>query len=181
MNSEQTKLDKFLEDALKNYSDAEPRIGFESRIVANLRTAPVKPLWLTRFVYATAAMVTLSAVLYGSWQIGRTVSGSSSQDVPPTVASRAPAPNVARMPEVVVSAPKHNRFVKARTQPIRNQQLRMVLSSRLPAARPLSNQEKLLLAFARENPKEVLSTVEWQEQMRQRPKNPDLPDQGEQQ
>jgi hypothetical protein len=38
-----------------------------------------------------------------------------------------------------------------------------------------------LLALVRESPKEVLSTAAWQEQMRQRPKNPDLPDEGEQQ
>jgi hypothetical protein len=46
---------------------------------------------------------------------------------------------------------------------------------------PLTHQEKLLLAFARENPKEVASTVEWQERMREPAEQPTVSDRGEQQ
>ena len=183
MNSEQTKLDKFLDDALKTYSQAEPRFGFESRILANIRTTRVQPQQQMRLVYASAAIVTLCAVLCGSWRIGVSVSGSESQPPASMDANRLPAPDVSRTPQHPdVPVPTRSHVLKQiRTRTLRNQRQPEMLGSQLPAPAPLSTQEKLLLALVRESPKEVLSTAAWQEQMRQRPKNPDLPDQGEQQ
>ena len=53
--------------------------------------------------------------------------------------------------------------VRGRTQRVQarrneGEQQRVKLASQLPAPMPLTQQEKLLLAFARENPKELAST-----------------------
>jgi hypothetical protein len=183
MNSEHTKLDKFLDDALRDYSGAEPRIGFESRVMANLRTAPIRPQQQMRLVYVSAAIVTLCAVLYGSWRVAFSLSGTPPQPAPSIVASHMPAPGVSRTPQHSdVPVPTRSHVLKqVRTRTFRTQRQPAMLGSQLPAPAPLSTQEKLLLALVRESPREVLSTAAWQEQMRQSPKNPDLPDEGEEQ
>jgi hypothetical protein len=184
MNSERTtNLDKFLDDALKNYSQAEPRFGFESRILANVRTTRVRPPQQMRLVYASAAIVTLCAALYGISRIAFSLAGTPTQPTPSIVASRMPAPDVSRtLQHSGVPVPTRSHVLKqVRTRTIRTQRQPAMLGSQLPAPAPLTAQEKLLLALVRESPKEVLSTAAWQEQMRQRPKNPDLPDEGEQQ
>ncbi len=182
MSPEQEKIDKFLETALRSYSEVEPRVGFETRILANLRTEPVRVRWQLRLVYASAAMVTLVAVLYGIWRVGIAVTGTPTQPVPTIVAGHVPVPDVIRAPKVTISQPTPSEVAKqVRTRPDRTRQPGTIVGSQLPTPRPLSNQEKLLLAFARENPKEVVSTIAWQEQMR-RPAEPvSESDRGEQQ
>ena len=182
MSPEQEKIDKFLETALRSYSEVEPRVGFEARILANLRTAPVRPRWHMRLVYASAAMVTLGAVLYGIWQIGISFTGTPTQPAPPIVASHVKAPDVAVTPKAAVPAPKRDHVVKqVRMRPNRSREPSTIVGSQLPTARPLSSEEKLLLAFAHDNPKEVVSTIAWQEQMRRPPEPVSESDRGEQQ
>ncbi len=94
MSPEQEKIDEFLETALGSYSEVEPRVGFEARILANLRTTPVRPRWQMRFVYAGAAMVMVGAVLYGVWRKELAITGIPSQPSPATVASHVKAPDV---------------------------------------------------------------------------------------
>jgi hypothetical protein len=182
MSPEQEKIDKFLETALRSYSEVEPRVGFEARVLANLRTAPVQSRWHLRLAYASAAIVMMGAVLYGIWRMGLGVTSSPSVAAPAIMASHAPVPDVIRTPKVAVSQSKREQAVKqVRTRSNRSPQPGTIVGSQLPTPRPLSSQEKLLLAFARENPKEVVSTIAWQEQMR-RPAEPvSESDRGEQQ
>jgi hypothetical protein len=179
MNSEQTKLDKFLNDALKNYSDAEPRLGFESRIIANLRVAPARPWWYGRVAYASAAIVMVCVISYGVYR----QANSRPEIAPPALANRVPAPEVVRSGPRVAAAIRNREPDQRRVQTRRNgnEQQRVTQASQLPVPMPLTHQEKLLLAFARENPKEVASTVEWQERMREPAEQPTVSDRGEQQ
>ncbi len=180
MNSEQTKLDRFLDDALKSYSEAEPRIGFESRIIANLGVAPVKPWWQQKWVCASAAMVVVCVMLYGAWRVGP-ANGWTEIAPPRPIANRMPAPEIARSPRAV-SMPVR-RCVQKPGQTRRNEgeYQRTILASQLPVFMPLTQQEKLLLAFARENPQEAVSMLEWQERMREPAEQPTVSDRGEQQ
>ncbi len=179
MNSEQTRLDKFLDDALKNYSEAEPRIGFESRIVANLHVAPARPWWYGRVAYAYAAIVVVCAMSYGVYRLA----SSGPEMAPPAIASRVSAPEVIRSsPRTVSTVPVHERAQKRlQTHRDEEEQQRVTLASALPVPMPLTQQEKLLLAFARDNPKEAVSTLEWQERMREPAEQPTVSDRGEQQ
>lgn len=182
MSPEQEKIDKFLETTLRSYSEVEPRVGFEARILTNLRTEPERVRWQLRLAYASAAMVTLVAALYGIWGVGIAVTGTPTQPAPTIVASHVPVPDVVRTPKAAISQPTRDEIVKrVRTRPYRTRQRGTIVGSQLPTPRPLSSQEKLLLAFARENPKEVTSTIEWQEQMRRPPEPAPVENQGEQQ
>jgi hypothetical protein len=182
MSPEQEKIDKFLETALRSYSEAEPRVGFEGRILANLRTEPVRVRWQLRLVYATAAMVTLVAVLYGIWQVRIAVTGGSTQPALTIAVSHAPVLDVTPTPKVAVPQSTRDKVAKqVRTRPDRTWQPGTIVGSQLPTPRPLSSQEKLLLAFARENPREVVTTIEWQEQMRRSPEPVPVEKRGEQQ
>src|SRR4051812_19511272 len=111
MSPEQEKIDKFLETALRSYSEVEPRVGFETRILANLRTEPVRVWWQLRLMYASAAMVTLVAVLYGIWQVGIAVTRTPTQPAPAIAASHVPVPDVIRTPKVASSQPTRDEVV----------------------------------------------------------------------
>lgn len=178
MNPEQTKLDKFLDETLKSYSDAEPRIGFESRIIANLRVAPAQPWWHRRLVYACAAIVLVCVVSYGVY---RQASSRPEVAPPPAVANRVHAPEIVRSGPQVVATMQNPAQKRAQTRRNESEQQRVKLASQLPVPMPLTQQEKLLLAFARENPRELASTLEWQERMREPVEQPTVSDRGEQQ
>ncbi len=102
--------------------------------------------------------------------------------LPAIVASHVKEPDVAVTPKAAVPAPKRDQVVKqVRMRPNRSREPGKIVGSQLPTARPLSSEEKLLLAFARNNPKEVVSTIAWQEQMRRPPEPVSESDRGEQQ
>jgi len=170
MSIDHNKLDRFLDQALSDYSIAEPNLGFESRILAHLQAAPNRPTWFT-LAYAAAATVILAAAVYGEWR----VEFRSSTIAPPQpIALRLPAPDVRVLPRIDVRTAKQT--LVPRTT---GSHLPSVISARPLAEQPLSEQEKLLLAFARENPQELPSTVEWQEHMRRPAEEQIPPDQGE--
>lgn len=177
MNSDHN-FDKFLDDALREYSAAEPRAGLEGRILANLRAAPAVSSWYARPAFAAAVTTALCAMLYGIWTIMPVL---SEHQRPPIVPNRLPAPVVARTrPRSDVETPRHaiKKEVGSRET---TQHQRASFAAQLPAPEPLSEQEKLLLALARENPKEIISSIAWQEQMRRPPETPESTNQGEQQ
>jgi len=179
MNSEQTKLDKFLGKSLKSYSEAEPRICFESRIIANLRVTPAQPWWRLKLAYASAAIVMVCAMCYG---VHRLASSGPEIAPPQMIANRVPAPELVRSgPRVVSTVPVRGRTQRVQVRRNECEQQRVTLASQLPATMPLTQQEKLLLAFARENPNELASTVIWQERMRAPAEQPTVSDRGEQQ
>jgi len=183
MSSEKNNIEDFLDCALVIYSQEEPRPGFEERVLANLRSAQPRPRWHVRMVYACAAMLLLGAALYGRWWVGlRGSDRASQQTAPRSITKTIPAPvTVGGRPHAKAPERNQEQIVKrVRTAPPRKERLHAAVGSQLPAPRPLSNQEKLLLAFARANPKEVESSIAWQEQMRRPPESAPVSDRGEQ-
>ena len=151
MNSEQTKLDKFLDEALKSYSEAEPRIGLESRIIVelNLRTAPAQHWWHSEVAYASAAIVVACAMSYGVYRLAST--GPEITARHRSIATRVPVPELVRSgPRVVSTMPDPRTHSRVQIHRNEGEQQRVTLASQLPAPMPLTQQEKLLLAFARE-------------------------------
>jgi hypothetical protein len=178
MNSEQTKLDGFLDEALKSYSEAEPRVGFEYRIIANMRVAPVQPWWYGKVAYACAGIVVVGAMFCGVYRLAN----SGPEFAPPqAIAKRVAAPEVVRSSPQVVATMQNPAQKRAQIRENEAEHQHSILASQLPVPMPLTQQERLLLAFARENPKEVVSTVEWQERMREPVEQPTVSDRGEKQ
>lgn len=171
MSFERDRIDDLLDHALQGYSDVEPRAGFEARILARLRTAPKRPMWYTP-AFAVPAVVILAVIVYGALRVESP--DDSIIAPPPAIALRLPAPDLPTQSRSGVPAVKQTGALQ---RPI-NQQASLV-RAKLPVERPLSQQEKLLLAFASENPQEILTTVEWQEHMRQAADEQTPPDQGE--
>lgn len=183
MKSEQTKLDKLLDDALRNYSEVEPRIGFDSRIIANLRAEPARPWWHMSGTYTSAAIMVVCVIFYGAWRLGGAMLKNPDADSPRLIANRLPAPEVVRTnPRIASPEPISKPALKqARSRGLEIDHQHTALASQMPAPMPLSKQERLLLAFARESPKEIEASAEWQAKMRQPVEQETLSDRGEQQ
>ena len=156
-------LDDLLDSSLARYSQAEPRLGFEGRLLARLRSepAPVPMAW--RWIpLAAAAVVAVAAVLYLS-------SGRESRV--PEVALQ-PKPAVAPSPETpeqpVVSGLRH-----APPQPSAPRALAGAATStsgrraQFPTPATLSEQEAALLRFVNQTPPEELKV--WARQNRAEP------------
>jgi hypothetical protein len=125
-----------------------------------------------RQAFAVAAMLILAAAVCGEWRVES--SDDSGIAPPPAIAFRLPAPDLRPQPSSDVPVVKQTRA------PETSCHRSSVIRTRYLAEQPLSAQERLLLAFVRENPQEILSTVEWQEHMRQPADEQTPPDQGEQ-
>lgn len=162
MNWQEKDIERWLDQALTDYARVEPRSGLESRIIAQLRTAPAPSRWRIPFAYALAAALTFCVISYGIWRAEQVMSVPLTQ--PKSVlAGGLPAPSAVKTnPHSATPRTAQRRF------PYRVRGLETASSSgaKVPLPQPLSDQEKLLLAFARENPREVASTIAWQEEMR---------------
>jgi type VI protein secretion system component VasF len=178
MNDEQRdkSAERWLDSALDRYSDAEPRPGFETRLLATItcererRTRKAR-LWTWAAVTVAAAAVVVIVV---GLSMGRhtderpamvaNTSPAAANEVPPQPTpnagttlthaagpdhsiARKPVPRIARPPAVVAAA---NRSVPKQPQ--------------FPTPAPLSEQERLLLAYVRYTPKQEIEAVLEQKQ-----------------
>jgi hypothetical protein len=125
-------------------------------------------------------MAVMCVMLYGAWWFG--LANNRQEIAPPAIANRVPTPEVVRSAPLVASTmPARERSQRFRVRRNEGEQQRVALAPQLPVPMPLTQQEKLLLAFARENPNEVASTVAWQERMREPAEKPAVSNEGEQQ
>jgi hypothetical protein len=143
------RMDEMLDSLLANYSSAEPRLGLETRILANLREAGKEAShgwWNFKWLWTgvVAAAIIIAAVLIGKRQHvapPTNVLVKTTQPVPqPEVQSTLPA----RGGE---SAKTHRRKTSAPTLP---QNAMLALNQRpavFPTPTPLSEQEQLLLRY----------------------------------
>ncbi len=152
------QIEEWLDSALKEYGEAEPRAGLEGRVLANLRAVDEhlsEPgRWWPALV-AVAAMLSIGAAIF----IVREHRGNATEiaAVHPPV-SHAPqgltelthAPDAAVMPR----ASKHRRFAGLQ----RLEQEAKANAPRLeqfPSPQPLSEQEKILARYVAELPSEA--------------------------
>jgi hypothetical protein len=156
------RFDELLDKALRQYGNVEPRIGLETRILANIRAAVNRSHWRhTWLVAATLTAALVIAMATGIWHQVLT----PKQNVP------APAVSQDAMKKVSsATIPRNARLVKPRTS---RRPQRAVAGSRVsstgnprlarfPAPLPLSQEELLLARYAEHFPKEALLVAQKQ-------------------
>jgi len=147
--------ERWLDAALKQYGEAEPRPGLENRMLANLQAERAR-LTLRRWWWRPAAVVVTIAVLTaGAWLLRRSPDVTK---VPisnqPTVVTRnqEPEPTIAsaNRPYAAPRPPRRSRGESPIAQPSSIPRL-----EQFPAPAPLSEQEEMLAQYVREHRQEA--------------------------
>ncbi|HYX69350.1 MAG TPA: hypothetical protein VE825_09470 [Terriglobales bacterium] len=143
--------DEVLDKALANYSQAEPRMGLEGRVLARLeeqKTARARTWW--RWAWAPAAAALLIA---GGLYLARP---KTETPPPPSVAEKSAPPVIATAPTTQPPFAQTAAQIKPRVRP--SPRPRPALSAaaakqpQFPAPQALSRQDRLLLAYVRLQP-----------------------------
>jgi hypothetical protein len=159
------QMDEMLDSLLAAYSSAEPRPGLETRILASLRDAPSREAspapwnfkWLWTGAAIAAAIIVGAALLVGH-----------RNDKAPVVVQKSPAPvqpqseqtqqNTPQIMPEIATHPRESRPHGA-TAPPAVQNSGLALGQRLaifPTPTPLSEQERLMLAYLANTPHEEI-------------------------
>jgi len=159
------RMDEMLDSLLANYSSAEPRPGLETRILANLRDSeqPQQPAgrsWNFRWLWAGAA---LAAVI-----VGVILLGGHGKEKSPQVVHDRPVPSQPQPPQTqekvpqrapeMATVPRERRPHRAPTiAVVPNPGLALGLRpASFPTPSPLSEQERLMLAYLTHTPHEEI-------------------------
>ena len=156
---------RLLDAGLKKYADAEPRPGLEDRILSNLRAKRERvsaPRWWPT-VAAVAAVLLIAITLWFARKPSRTTPTATANHVPavPTVNKQTTTGIATSVPRALSPAVSVARF---QPRPHVRQSAALPKLEQFPSARPLSRQEKLLLAYVQATPKEELLDVTAKEQ-----------------
>jgi hypothetical protein len=172
-DEQEKRAEQLLEAALKRYADAEPRPGLETRLLATI--AAERPEreqnrgWRAWWTWAAVAAVALIAIA-----ITVAVTRESKQPLTRVIAQRAPvqqrpAPSVTPSDQQQVAAVKVPTKGTPRAPRITTAPVLVAHSSgrsapapkrpQFPTPEPLTEQERLLLAYARATPKLEIETV----------------------
>ncbi|HYL93407.1 MAG TPA: hypothetical protein VEW69_09650 [Alphaproteobacteria bacterium] len=154
-------LDPLLDSLLASYSDAEPRPGLETRIVANLRAQAAErssPWWHRPLVWisAGAAAVIATAILAFMSRAALTDVGPKPdlQSKAPSVQTPAPAPVMkADVPPIPANGSQLALRHQTRKPPVIAADNRPAV---FPTPAPLSEQEKLLFRYLAGTPREEI-------------------------
>jgi hypothetical protein len=153
-------LDREIDAALAKFAFVEPRVGLEQRILANLRAerehATEHSWWYWPALGATGALViTLSLV----WRSERPMPDTAQR---PTTTVRSEKKAGTRIVANNAGSQAHSAVPTSLNRPtrhgVRRPQGIVALGPRLaqfPSSRPLSEEEKLLVCFVQEFPKEA--------------------------
>jgi hypothetical protein len=145
-SEKEMRTDELLDSLLAGYSDAEPRPGMETRIVAHLRAQEsANPKTLLGWIWATAGIGALAIVLVGIYFLRL-------PDLP-----QPPSIRVATAPSFPAVASTHIAIHPARTvSRARQETVAVVTDVRqevFPTPAPLSPQEQLLLRYLAGTPR----------------------------
>jgi hypothetical protein len=166
--SDRDRLDDWLDKALRQYGNAEPRLGLESRILASMEAARESAVlgrpfgWL--FAAASLAVV-LIAIFLGIWH--RTLAA------PQRVAGQQTAGNVATqsgLKTIPTARPRHTGTelpLRRQTHLARAELAREPRLEQFPSPRPLSEQELLLTRYAKRFPTEARLIAQEQDKFQQ--------------
>jgi hypothetical protein len=162
MNREEREqfAERLLDQALQQYSAAEPRSGLETRILQNLAERRPQPWYslfaMPRFVWPLAVTAALLAIALGTWQYRKPALHPS--EVARTVAPAAPPAPSETKPSVSISTAAPVAPRRHQTQPAqlarREPSPEIPRREQFPSVAPLSDQERLLLTYLRTTPKE---------------------------
>jgi hypothetical protein len=162
-NHEHPSLDGLLDEALKEYSNAEPRSGLGNRIMSNLRIEQDRQSRMRRWwtLGSALAMVGVAGAIWAGFSRYPSSTSTATSNVPLTERLATPAsPNRERTPAMHVAARKSHGPAAARRVVAKSERSVRPRLSAFPSSRPLSEQEKLLLAYIRVAPTpEILAAV----------------------
>jgi len=158
------RLDRWLEGALQQYGNAEPRAGLESRILANLESADKRASFDRRWWWALAAAAVMVCIAIAIWMgggVNHLAKEAVARDMPATssVATTKPSkPNLA-LRKVVNPAthPARRRESRPRIPTAKEPRL-----EQFPSARPLSEQEQMLAHYVRDFPQQAVLVAQAQ-------------------
>ena len=158
-------IDELLDASLRRYASDEPRAGLENRILANVRAADHaarrRSVWVWAIAASAAALVIVAVESYISYYQPVPVRA------PAPVATTNPGPiptpqiNVASQTETAKPGAAAKRTLAQRHGVTERNQQDLALARRpeqFPTPAPLSEQEKLLLAYVALSSKSDLST-----------------------
>lgn len=154
-NNDQS-AEKWLDTALKQYGDAEPRPGLENRVLANLHAEHARLALWPRWWRPVAAAVTIIVLTGGAVLL------KQKPDVAGTTISNQVA-IVSRNQESALPVASASRLHSASRQPRRSRIENHIAQSsseprleQFPAPTPLSEQEEMLARYVREQPQEAI-------------------------
>ena len=147
--------ERWLDDALKQYGEAEPRRGLENRVLANLQAErerlTLRPWWWR----PSAAAVTIAVLMGGALLLKRKpdVTAVTISNPPPVTAGKSE-------PErPIASRVGSHSPIKGRVRPEPNRNVAQPFSvprlEQFPAPAPLSKQEEMLARYVRERRQEA--------------------------
>lgn len=154
----QDQFDHWLDDALRQYGNAEPRSGLETRILANLRAAQNHAARRSTWTWILAGSTVSALVIASLWFSGE--SHEHQRKNATTVSIKAPVLQDRADVAPLSSSQNKPTTTKHAARKARRTNSRLELAgaprlSQFPSPRPLSEQERLLLAYVREFPKEA--------------------------
>jgi hypothetical protein len=153
----QDRLDEWLDKALHQYGNVQPRIGLEGRVAATLDVAWSRSATRNRWGLgiATAAAVCVLSIFIWKGSSSPQPAGSTAQNFSTQVATdRSPILQLQKRRKTEITKTSN----KTRANSI-GREVRTAASPRLsqfPAARPLSQQEQLLKAYVNQFPKQAV-------------------------
>jgi len=153
MADQEKQLDPLLDSLLANYADAEPRPGFETRLLAALREP--KPRLRFGWLWAAAAGVAMAAAVFAVYY-----SQSAELPPPPRIEAAGPpvlAPPIFSHPGTVVVEGTTRHPGKLRIEPPALVSVAGPRQEVFPTPEPLSEQERLMMQYLRGTPREEVA------------------------
>jgi hypothetical protein len=164
MQPRNNRLDQWLDSALREYGRVESRPGLEGRILANLElettvsTVRMRRWWVWA---STAAVLVAGIVLWLNRSAHRQNADVAVALSAHPVGQRAAPPVTAPAEVVEVGQASVQKHLSSRRVQI-SAAARGPRQEQFPSFRPLSEQEELLVRYAREFPKEAFETAQSQ-------------------
>ena len=153
----QDRLDEWLDKALHQYGNVQPRIGLEGRVAATLgvaRSRSVTRNWWGLGIATAAAVCVVSIFIWKSSSSPRPLGNTTQNSLTQVATDRSPIPQLQKRRKTEIT----KAFNKMGGNSI-PRDVRTAASPRLsqfPAARPLSQQEQLLKAYINQFPKQAV-------------------------
>src|SRR5438045_7946505 len=142
-------VDHWLDEGLRQYVQIAPSEGLENRVLANLRTQPHTSVYYWRWMPVFAGMIVVASLAI-FWPRQAQPVIKTAEVLPQPVHVITPAPRIAQKNRS--NSPRHVAVKSAQAST-------NVVAPKLdqfPSPRPLSQQEKFLLAYCLQVPKEEL-------------------------
>jgi hypothetical protein len=147
--------EEWLDAALKQYGEAEPRPGLENRVLANLHAERARLTLSPRWWRPAAAAITIAILAGGALLLSRRpdVTGVTISNRPIALGNREPEPPIASKVRPHLALEREVRSQSESRNPHTPSVPRL---EQFPAPSPLSEQELMLARYVRERRQEAI-------------------------